>query len=258
MDYNSLQLSGRKRMSRGFEFVGSYTLSKTLTDNRGFYGGGTYISGEGAYWQNAYNRRSDRGRAFFDARHNFSFGGTWDVPVGKSRTFGKDMNRVADLVLGGWNTSFLVIAHSGFPVTILGRDATNQAVRGNVRANRYSSLSYQNQSIDNWFGTGNTLCASGVNDGRCAYGDAAAGLFGNASIASEQAPSFFNLDASIGKKFNIKEKTYVDFRAEFFNFFNHASFGPPGRSLATPATFGQITTQATPARNIQFGLKFYF
>ena len=258
MDYNSLQLSGRKRMSRGFEFVGSYTLSKTLTDNRGFYGGGTYINGEGAYWQNAYNRGSDRGRAFFDARHNFSFGGTWDVPVGKSRAFGKDMNRVADLIVGGWSTSFLVLAHSGFPVTILGRDATNQAVRGNVRANRYRSLSYQNQSIDNWFGTGNTLCAAGVNDGKCAYGDAATGLFGNASIASEQAPSFFNLDASIGKKFNIKEKTYLDFRAEFFNFFNHASFGPPGRSLATPATFGQITTQATAARNVQFGLKFYF
>jgi hypothetical protein len=258
MDYNALQLSGRKRMSRGFEFVGSYTLSKTLTDNRGFYGGGTYINGEGAYWQDAYNRRSDRGRSFFDARHNFSLGGTWDLPVGSSRTFGRDMSGIADLVLGGWNTSFLVLAHSGFPVTVLGRDATNQAVRGNVRANRYRALTYQNQSIDNWFGTGNTLCVAGVNDGRCAYGDAAAGLFGNASIASEQAPSFFDLDGSIGKKFKLTERRYFDFRVEFFNLFNHASFGPPGRSLATPATFGQITTQTTPARNIEFGLKFYF
>ena len=45
---------------------------------------------------------------------------------------------------------------------------------------------------------------------------------------------------------------------KFFNLFNHASFGPPGRSLATPATLGLITTQTTPARNIQFALKLYF
>ena len=45
---------------------------------------------------------------------------------------------------------------------------------------------------------------------------------------------------------------------EMFNAFNHASFGPPGRSLATPATFGLITSQATLPRNIQFGLKFFF
>jgi outer membrane receptor protein involved in Fe transport len=258
MDYNSLQVTPRKRMSHGFEFVASYTLSKTLTDNRGFYGGGTYINGEGAYWQNAYDRRSDRGRAFFDARHNFTVGGTWDVPVGKGRSFGSGMSRAADLILGGWNAGVMVMAHSGFPVTILGRDNTNQAVRGNVRANYYRRLTYQNQTIDNWFGTGNTFCAAGVDDGKCAYGDAATGLFGNASIATEQAPSIFDLDSSIGKKFNITEKRYFDFRAEFFNLFNHASFGPPGRSLATPATFGQITTQTTGPRNIEFALKFYF
>ena len=258
MDYNSLQVTARRRMSHGVEFASSYTFSKTLTDNRGFYGGGTYIAGEGAYWQNAYNRRSDRGRAFFDARHNFTFGGTWEVPVGQGRSYGSGMSRLADMFCGGWSASFLMLTHSGFPVTILGRDGTNQAVRGNVRANRYRGLTYQNQSIDNWFGTGNSFCAAGVDDGKCAYGDAAAGQFGNAAIATEQAPSFFDLDSSFGKKFKVTERQYFDFRAEFFNLFNHASFGPPGRSLATPATFGQITTQTTAARNIQFALKFYF
>lgn len=259
MDYHSLQLTGRKRMAGGLEFVSSYTLSKTLTDNRGFYGGGpNFINGEGAYWQNAYDRRSDRGRAFFDARHNFNFGGNWDVPVGKNRAFGKNMNRTADWILGGWNTGFLVVAHSGFPVTILGLDSTNQAVRGNVRPNRYRALTYRNQSIDNWFGTGNTFCAAGVDDGTCAYGNAAPGLFGNSSIASEQAPSYFDFDASVGKQFNLSERRYFDFRMEMFNAFNHASFGPPARSLTSPATFGQITLQTTLPRNIQFGLKFYF
>ena len=259
MDYHSLQLTGRKRMSAGLELVGTYTLSKTLTDNRGFYGGGPgFINGEGAYWQNAYNRHSERGRAFFDARHNFTFGGTWELPVGKTRAFGKNMNRAADLIVGGWNTGFLMMAHSGFPVTILGLDSTNQAVRGNVRANRYRPLTYQNQSIDNWFGTGNTFCAAGVDDSTCAYGNAAPGLFGNSSIATEQAPSYFDFDASVMKEFKVDERRYFDFRMEMFNAFNHASFGPPARSLTSPATFGQITLQTTLPRNIQFALKFHF
>ncbi len=258
MSYNSLQTTGRKRMANGVELVTSYTFGKTLTDNRGFYGGGGFIAGEGAYWQNAYNRRSDRGRAFFDARHNFTLGGTWEVPVGTGRAVGKSMSRAADLLVGGWNAGFVIVAHSGFPVTILGRDGTNQAVRGNVRANYYRHLTYQSQSIDNWFGTGNTFCAAGVDDGKCAYGDAAVGLFGNAAIGTEQAPSFFDFDASIGKQFKLAEKRSIDFRTELFNAFNHPSFGPPGRTLATPATFGLITSQTTPSRNIQFALKLFF
>jgi hypothetical protein len=258
MNYNSLQFIGRKHMANGLDFVASYTLSKTLTDNRGFYGGGTYIAGEGAYWQNAYNRRSDRGRAFYDARHNFTLGGTWELPVGVGRAYGKSIGKAADLIIGGWNTSFMVAAHSGFPLTILGLDSTNQAVRGNVRPNYYRRLSYQNQTIDNWFGTGNTFCAAGVDDGKCAYGNAAVGQFGNSGIATEQAPSFFNFDASIGKRFRLAERRSLDFRAEFFNAMNHASFGPPGRSISTPSTFGLITTQATPPRSIEFGLKLFF
>jgi hypothetical protein len=238
-------------MGHGVEFVTSYTFSKTLTDNRGFYGGGTFISGEGAYWQNAYNRESERGRSFFDATHNFSVGGTWKLPV-------PAMHGIAGAVLSGWNTGFLMLAHSGFPVTMIGRDNTNQAVRGNVRPNRYRTLTYQNQTVDNWFGTGNTFCASGVDDGKCAYGDAGPGLFGNSAIGTERAPSYFNFDATAGKSFKISEKKRVDFRAEFFNLMNHPSFGPPGRSLASPATLGQITTQTTLPRNIQFGAKFYF
>lgn len=259
MDYHSLQVTARKRMSGGFELVSSYTFSKTLTDNRGFYGGGpNFINGEGAYWQNAYNRKSERGRSFFDARHNFNFGGLWEVPVGRGRTFGKNMGRAADFILSGWNTGYLITAHSGFPVTILGLDSTNQAVRGNVRPNRYRPLTYQNQSIDNWFGTGNSFCAAGVDDGKCAYGNAAPGLFGNSSIATEQAPSYFDFDASVLKQFRVDERRYFDFRMEMFNAFNHASFGPPARSLTSPATFGQVTLQTTLPRNIEFALKFHF
>ncbi|MGI8743086.1 MAG: carboxypeptidase regulatory-like domain-containing protein [Bryobacteraceae bacterium] len=260
MSYNSLQVSGRKRFSHGLEFLAAYTLSKTLTDNRGFFGSGSVaIAQEGGYWQNAYDRHSERGRAFFDALHNFSLGGYWDLPFGHGRALGSSFNRAADLLLGGWSASYVVSLRSGFPITILGQDVTNQATRGNTRPNRYGPLTYQNQTIDNWFGTGNTLCLTpGVNDGKCAYGTQANGTFGNSAAATEQAPDLQDVDLGIGKKFVLTEKKYVEFRTEFFNAFNHANFGAPARSIASPTTFGVITTTTTSPRNIEFALKFRF
>jgi hypothetical protein len=265
MDYHSLQMSGRRRLSGGLEFLASYTYSKTLTDNLGYYGSG-FTNSEGAYWQNAYDRRGNRGPAFFDARQNFTVGGIWNVPVGKGQKFGTDMGKAADLVVGGWNLNYTVMARSGFPMTIRAADRTGQAVRGNVRANRYGPLVVNEslRDIDNWFGLPTAtaeraavFCAAGVSTG-CAYGQPSDGQFGNSGIGTERAPSFFSMDFSIGKKFNITERQYVDFRAEFFNALNHVSWAPPGTSVAAPASFGAVTAQVQAPRNIQFGLKYHF
>ncbi len=260
MSYNSLQATARRRVSHGLEFVASYTLSKSLMENLGYYGCGS-VNSDGAYWQNAYDRIHSRGLSCFDARNNFSMGGSYNLPFGKGKAFGSNWNRAADLILGGWNVNFLSTAHSGFPVTVFASTAnTSQQVRGNVRANRYSDIAVTSQTVDRFFGpiTADSFCAAGINNGTCAYGIPANGTFGSAGIGSLRAPSFFNLDSSIGKKFNLTERQYFDFRAEFFNSFNHVSFGPPGRDIGNPAAFGQIGSQITSPRTIQFGMKYYF
>ncbi len=103
-----------------------------------------------------------------------------------------------------------------------------------------------------------TFCGAGADNGTCAYGIPAFGSFGNAGVGTERAPSFFNLDLSIGKKFHVTETQRFDFRVEFFNALNHVSFGPPGRDITNLGTFGQITAQVQNARNLQFGLKYFF
>ncbi|HOQ47198.1 MAG TPA: TonB-dependent receptor [Bryobacteraceae bacterium] len=260
MSYNSLQVTGRRRLSSGLDFVSSYTLSKTMMENLGYYGCGS-VNSDRAYWQNAYDRRANRGPACFDARHNFSLGGLYELPVGRGKRFGSNFNRAADLVLGGWSINYFVTTHSGFPVTIEASAAnTGQAVRGGVRANRYRKMEITSQTVDAFFGpvTAANFCGPGIDDGQCAYGVPAPGMFGTAGIGTERAPSFFNLDMSIGKRFSVTERQYFDFRAEFFNALNHVSFGPPGRDISTPSSFGQITGQVQAPRNIQFGLKYHF
>jgi hypothetical protein len=261
-NYNSLQVTARHRLSGGLEFISAYTLSKTLTDNLGYYGCAA-VNSDGAYWQNAYDRRANFGPACFDAKHNGSIGGLYNLPVGKGNKFGAGMGRAFDLILGGWGIGYFLNAHSGFPVSINAPAAqtnTGQSVRGNVRANYYRKMIITSQTVDRFFGPVNasTFCAAGVDNGTCAYGVPSLGTFGTAGVGTERAPSYFNFDASIGKKFKITERRYIDFRVEFFNAFNHVSFGPPARDITSIDLFGQITSQVTTPRAIEFGLKYQF
>lgn len=261
-NYNSLQMTARHRMGGGLEFISAYTFSKTLTDNLGYYGCAA-VNSDGAYWQNAYDRKANFGPACFDSRHNFSAGGLYSLPVGKGKRFGAGVGRLADLVLGGWNANYFITAHTGFPVSInasAAQNNTGQSVRGNVRANAYRKMNVTSSTVDRYFGAvdATTFCAAGVDNGTCAYGVPAVGTFGTSGVGTERAPSFFNFDASIGKQFAVTETHKVDFRAEFFNAFNHVSYGPPGRDITQTGGFGQITSQVTAPRNIQFALKYTF
>ena len=264
MSYNSMQFSGRKRLSGGLEMTGFYVWSKSIMENLGYYGCGS-VNAEGAYWQDAYNRRANRGPSCFDAQHNISFGGVYSVPFGKGMKYGASLNRATDLILGGWNVNFFENAHSGFPVTVFAASANTggRTPRGNVRANAYKPFDIASQSVDQFFGPvsvsgASVFCAAGVNNGTCAFGVPAVGQLGNAGVGTLRAPSFFNFDLSIGKKFYIREKQNLDFRLEMFNAFNHVSWGAPGRDITNAGAFGQITGQVQNPRNIQMGLKYYF
>jgi outer membrane receptor protein involved in Fe transport len=256
-NYHGLQVFGRQRLVSGFEFLASYTLSKTMTDNLGYYGSGG-VAAQGAYPSNNYDRRRDYGRAFFDARHNFVWSGTYELPVGKGRSFGTDWNPVVNGVLGGWQITSIVSAHTGFPMTIQATDVSLQSPRGGGRPNLVGNPKPANQTIDSWLNPAISLVAADCNPSVHAFCIPAQGTFGNAGVGIVEAPGYVNWDFGVGKKFYITEKHYIDFRAEFFNFTNTPSFSPPARNISDPNTFGRITGTVSPPRNIEFALKYYF
>jgi hypothetical protein len=254
-------------MRGGLEFLAAYTYGKTLTDNLGYYGS-AFTASEGAYWQNAYDRRSNRGPSFFDIRQNFTIGGLYEAPFGKNKKWNFGGSRAADLVLGGWLLNYNMATRSGLPITVRAQDRSGQAVRGNVRANAYRPFQFNeaNRNVDNWFGLPTTLAdrqavfclTPGQNDGQCAYGNPGEGQFGTSSIGTERGPGFFNMDLALGKRFTVTERQFLEFRAEFFNVLNTVSWAPPGFNLLNVATIGQIGAQVQNPRQIQFGLKYFF
>ncbi len=258
MNYDSLQVSARKRYSSGVDFNLSYTYSKTFNDALGFFGAGG-VQAEGAYWMNAYDRRGNYGPAAWDARNNLTFNSNIELPFGKGRKFLSGSGKAVDMILGGWNLGYVMQARTGFPITLSTIGQSQQGPRGTQRPNRLRPSTIADQTISRWFGTGNVYeCAQGTNDGTCAYQRPALGTFGNSSIATERAPGYFNVDVSVGKSFAIREGHSVQFRAEMFNFANMTMFSPPARDLSAPATFGLISGQANNPRNIQLGLKYIF
>ncbi len=249
-NYHSLQASLRRRFSKGLEYLASYTYGKVLTDNRGFYGSGVFAGDQGAYASNNYNRTSDYGLAFFDVKHNFTLSGSYEIPVGKGRTWGNDWNPVVNAILGGWNLSTIFNFKSGFPITVFDTRVTAsslQAPRAGAfpRPNRLGSGIPSSQSLNQWINAAD-------------FASPALGTFGNSGVGIMRGPNYGQIDLTIGKKFGIREGQYLDLRAEFFNFTNHPNFTLPVRNLGDPANFGKITNTINESRRVEFVVKYYF
>jgi hypothetical protein len=244
-DYKGLQLSLRQRNIAGFEYLASYTLSETKTNNLGYYGSGG-VAAEGAYWMNTYEPEWNYGPAFFDARHNFVFSANYELPFGRGRTYGTDSSALVDTILGGWRLSGIFQARSGFPITVTDGSAPSlQGVRGNERPNCVGDPHPADQNIDHWLD---------IN----AFQRVPRGTWGNCPIGVARAPGYFNIDAALAKQFRTGGERYFEFRVEAFNLTNHPSFGPPGRDINSPNTFGTITSTVSSSRQVELVLKFFF
>jgi outer membrane receptor protein involved in Fe transport len=244
-DYHGLQVSLRQRNVAGFEYLASYTLSETKTNNLGYYGSGG-VAAEGAYWMNAYEPEWNYGPAFFDVRHNFVFSANYELPFGRGRAYGSDASGLVDAVLGGWRLSGIFQKRSGFPITVTdGSGPSLQAVRGNERPNCVGDPHPSDQTIDHWLD---------IN----AFQRAPRGTWGNCPIGVARAPGYVNIDAALAKQFRTGGERYFEFRIEAFNLTNTPSFGPPGRDINSPNTFGTITSTVSSSRVVELAFKFYF
>jgi hypothetical protein len=262
--YNAGQLQVVKRITRGFEFQGTYTFSKLLDDGQGL------SANEAAAFQYqlpaGYSERSDRGPSVFDIRHNFRTNFIYHIPNFTSKEFaGKFVN--------GWWISGIASAQTGIPITpILGSDRQLA-----------SSAIYERPNIDPSFNVSRATTGSPsgwINNSM--FDLPPAGQLGNAGRGILRAPGLVNFDFSLVKDTKLAllgEAGAVEFRAEMFNVLNHTNFGVPANvnvwTSGTPATqpAGEIgsasvpvgftnpsviTTTANSSRQIQFALKLMF
>ncbi|WP_263383226.1 TonB-dependent receptor [Granulicella arctica] len=247
MNYNAAQLQLRHRLSEGLEFSVNYTFSKAMTNNPGFFGTAS-VNGASAYWQNGYNGHADYGPSGFDTRHNMSALAVYELPFGRGKQFGSNINHLVDEAIGGWKITGTAIAYSGLPVTISGPDTTTVNNK-TARANHNGHLKIVNRTLGNWFGTDPSVAT--------AYTPTVGEEFGNAAVGTERAPGFEQIDMTAGKAFTIYHENKLEFRADAFNVFNIASYKNQDSNIAD-SNFGQISDVRSIQRQIQFSLHYAF
>jgi hypothetical protein len=245
--YNALQAVLKKSLSSGLEYSVAYTYSKCMTDSSGYYGSwGGQATPTSPYFQNLYDQKAEWGPCYYDAGQILTSYASYDLPFGRGRKIGKNMNKVADAVVGGWQINGILSLHGGFPLTISGSDASGTNSRG-ARANCLAPvdiLGKQNSPAGGyqWFDPS-------------AFGPAAPGTFGTCGVATVRGPGLHNLDLSVSKFFPITEKQRVEFRSEFVNFTNTPILNSPNAGLGS--TLGLLQS-GQGARQIQFALKYLF
>jgi hypothetical protein len=244
--YDALQVGLTKHLSKGLEFQLSYTYSKTMTNDTGYYGEGGQAATTNWYWQNLYNEAAEWGPAYFNAKQNLTFSYVYQLPYGSGKKFGNSANKAAKAVLGNWQISGIFTDHTGFSMDIGSswEDTSGTGSRG-PRANCIAPISYPHGVGPGatWFSTSS-------------FALPASGTFGSCANGTTTGPGMANLDFGIQKEFPITESKKLEFRSEFINFTNSPVFNAPDNGVAD-SQFGQVLSAQYP-RTIQFALKLYF
>jgi hypothetical protein len=267
-NYNALQATLQRQQSSGFGISLNYTLSKSLTNNPGYFG----VDGSSesdSFWQDINNPRGDYGPSNFDARQSLTGTAVYELPFGHKKQFGGDWNRVVDGVLGGWQVSANMQLNTGYPLSITSGNTCNNNCPGNAdgiaHANQYLPMKISGRGknalgVFKWFGTDPSAvpCTTpGLNPGQCAYGKALD--FGTAHVGTEVGPGFQNYDLSLLKGFRTIGSQSLKARIDAFNAFNISSYGNPNaRITGNKANFGSITGTRSGPRTLQLSLVYQF
>ncbi|MCI0624861.1 MAG: TonB-dependent receptor [Acidobacteria bacterium] len=242
--YHALQARIEKRYSRALSLLGVYTFAKSVDNSSAFL----ESKGDDNTPQNSANIAAERGLSNFDLRHRFSGSFIYDLPFSRGPRWAVQEGWLSALV-SNWQVSGILTVQSGRPFTP--RLSTDNSNTGNVggffahdRPNVVGDPKLDDPAPERFFNTS-------------AFAIPQRYSFGNAGRNILIGPSLGNLDLALLKNITVHREQTLQFRAEFFNFFNHPNFKLPESFVDNPATFGRILA-AEPARQIQFGMKYLF
>ena len=231
-NYNAMQVSVERRVSKGLGVLFGYTWGHAIEDTGTEFGGGTGTP------QDSRNRRADRANAAYDLRHRATVSYIYEFPYNPK----KGITRV---LLGGWRTSGSLLMQTGLPFTPgLATNSLNngQGSRPDLVPGKNGHLA--SPTINQWFDP-------------TAFTQQQGFLYGNAGRNILFGPGRYNLDMSLFKDFVIREQKMFQFRADAFNITNHPQFNLPNATIGSTSA-GIITSTVGSPRQLQLALRFQF
>jgi hypothetical protein len=249
-NYNALEITAQRQVAEGLSFLASYTWSKALCLGPGSTGVG---SNNGSYFRYAAGDLNwEYGNCDFDVPQRLSFSYVYQLPFGKGKRWGSGVSRPVNTLVGEWQVNGITTFSGGNWFTITDSNANFANSNGEQRTDTIGNPNAK-------------PCIPGTLFNTCAFADPPLGSFGNTGMNTVEGPGFSNWDFSLFKNFRFTEKKYLQFRAEFFNVFNHTNqlLVQPGPQWGIFTTvygrpqFG-FPEAAMTQREIQFALKLYY
>jgi hypothetical protein len=249
--YNSLQIKAEtKAPKHGLYALVAYTYSRTY-DNGLSDGLGSVLSAPFFPLPNWPNL--DWSLSQINLNNSFTGSVIYDLPFGHGKQFGSDWNAVTNSLLGGFQLTLIERASSGFPVPL-------------INTNNQSGVFFNNGgNSNNWNRPDRVPCNGIYNASHHAhqwinpacFAPALPGELGNAARVPVVGPDFVNTDFSVIKQFALPREIGLNFRAEFFNLFNHPQYGSPVSDI-NEAGFGAVNSTVNNPRLVQLALKLTF
>jgi hypothetical protein len=235
--YNSFQMQAEKRYSWGWTATGSYTYQHATNDSGDSF---TFL----------YNRPLGRGNTDWITRHQWVMANNFELPFGRTRTWGKNWSKPVDLALGGWAVNGTTIYYSGRPFEPSIGDFPAGAIRPNAGPGGRPDIASGGDPFAGALGGREQFFKGGLG---AVFLLPANNTFGNMPRNWLFGPRFINQDLSVFKTFAITERAHFQLRGEAFNAFNHTNLGDPNTNV-TSSTAGQITGLApgSQMRRLQF------
>jgi hypothetical protein len=243
-----------KRLSKGLQFLVSYTFSKSIDDSSGQGLTSWLAPGGFSSLQDPNNRGLERSLSQFDATHVLNISYVWDIPIGRGQLIGRNWSPVLNAIVGGWKTNAIWQFASGQPLGLFLANGQALPTYGSQRPDLLGQLkkgSGSNSDLVNQY-----FANPGVAVAPPPF------ALGNAPrvLPNLRSPGIEVANLSLFKEFSlarIRESMKAEFRAEAFNAFNHPGFCAPNTTV-NGGSFGQITGLCTAPREVQLALKLYF
>jgi hypothetical protein len=261
-DYHGMQWTVQKQLSSGLTFTLNYTLSKSIdvgsrSESTGSFGSDFAI--------NAWNIQQMRGVSRYDALHQANAYVVYQLPFGRGRKFGTNMNRALDAIVGGWEISGTWRQSSGLPFSISNgsRWVTNWELSGYATPNGNPIPTItNNENAPAVSGPGGPNLWSDPKAALAAFQVTGTFAGQTGSRNSLRGDGFFNIDSGLYKNFTMpwSEKQKLQFRWEAYNLTNTVRFDPTSAnlSLTSTAKFGQLTGLLGNPRQMEFALRYTF
>ena len=270
--YNSIQLEVRRSFRNGLSFNSSYTWAKNVADNQGPTAGSFAGENGGARATYFRDRHLDFGNVTGTRRQRWLTTAIYELPIGRGKLLGRNMNRLADALVGGWQMSNIFVWQTGPYLSPYFNGGDPSGTGSGVLFGRSQHPDQvgagvpQHQDRNNWIDTSAFVCPGSpdwqpgddclIGTG-VGIGDSLApiGRFGNARVGTVVGPGTVNLSTGLSKAFAITERVHLKASVSFSNVLNHTNLADPDLNISDRrypdqnGGFGQITS----ARSADFG-----